>query len=203
MSRLEIKENRIEGYRRSSSWAKDQIVYFSAEFSEKFAAPYYAPDKSRNYVSRNWTDTIRRKGIKVIFPFEKPKNRQLLVKVAISPVSIEGARKNLEAEIPHWDFEKVRSDAKAAWNKEFSKIEVSGGTDAQMTNFYTALYHTMIAPNIFSDVDGNYLGLDKKIYNLSERPKTKNQKPKTVFGKLHRFFTLGHISRRASALYDH
>ena len=74
---------------------------------------------------------------------------QILIKVAISHVSIEGARKNLAAELPGWDFDKVRADAKAAWNKELSKIEVSGGTDAQTTTFYTALYHTMIQPNMF------------------------------------------------------
>src|SRR5690606_20398488 len=78
---------------------------------------------------------------------------QLLVKVAISYVSIEGARKNLEAELPGWDFDNVRADAKAAWNKELSKIEVSGGTPDQMTTFYTALYHTAIQPNVFSDVE--------------------------------------------------
>jgi len=98
--------------------------------------------------------------------FDSSKGRRLLVKVAISFVSIEGARKNLEAELPHWDFDKVRSDAKAAWNKELSKIEVSGGTPEQTTNFYTALYHTMIHPNIFNDVDGNYRGLDGKVHQL-------------------------------------
>jgi len=76
--------------------------------------------------------------------------------------AIEGARKNLEAELPGWDFDKVRADAKAAWNKELSKIEVSGGTPNQTTNFYTALYHTMIAPNLFSDIDGRYRGRERR-----------------------------------------
>ncbi|MBK9528069.1 MAG: glycoside hydrolase family 92 protein [Acidobacteria bacterium] len=93
---------------------------------------------------------------------------RLEIKVAISHVSIEGARKNLAAELPGWDFEKVRADAKAAWNKELSKIDVSGGTPDQTTTFYTALYHTMIQPNIFNDVDGNYLGMDKKVHSLSQ-----------------------------------
>ena len=91
------------------------------------------------------------------------------MKVAISYVSIEGARKNLEAELPDWNFDKVRADAKAAWNKELSKIDVSGGTPEQTTNFYTALYHTMIHPNIFQDVDGSYRGHDKKIHSTTER----------------------------------
>ena len=90
--------------------------------------------------------------------FHTAEREKILLKVALSPVSIEGARKNLAAELPGWDFDKVRADAKAAWNKELSKIEVSGGTDAQTTTFYTALYHTMIQPNIFNDVDGSYRG---------------------------------------------
>ena len=153
-----VGKNRIEGYRRSSSWAKDQVVYFVAEFSKPFSGKI---NKSFTTTSHEFTT----KNIKATFPFKTKANEQILVKVAISPVSIEGARKNLEAEIPDWNFEKVRSDAKTAWNKELSKIEVSGGSDAQMTNFYTALYHTKIQPNIFQDVDGNYPGLDKKIHN--------------------------------------
>src|SRR6185436_16499828 len=98
--------------------------------------------------------------------FETTAAKPVLLKVAISSVSIEGARKNLEAELPGWDFDKVRADAKAAWNKELSKIEVSGGTPDQTTNFYTALYHTMIHPNVFNDVDGRYKGHDGKIHSL-------------------------------------
>jgi len=98
--------------------------------------------------------------------FRFPTGKTILLKVAISSVSIEGARKNLAAELPGWDFDKVRADARAAWNKELSKIEVSGGTDAQMTTFYTALYHTMIHPSLFSDVDGSYRGHDDKIHNI-------------------------------------
>ncbi len=100
------------------------------------------------------------------FNFETADGEKVLLKVALSPVSIEGARKNLKAELEHWDFEKVRADAKTAWNKELSKIEVNGGTDSQMTNFYTALYHTMIQPNIFQDVDGTYRGMDNVVRTI-------------------------------------
>lgn len=151
--------NRIEGYRRSSSWAKNQIVYFVAEFSEPFTdhGVVLNDDGQREAA-------VKAKGtnIKAFFRFEAKK--PLLVKVALSPTGISGARKNLLAEVPHWNFEKVRADAKAVWNKELSQIEVSGGTDAQMTNFYTALYHTKIQPNLFQDFDKGYLGLDKKVH---------------------------------------
>jgi putative alpha-1,2-mannosidase len=148
------KSGRIEGYRRSSSWAKDQVIYFVAEFSKT----------SRGYVYGK--DSASYGHIPVAVVFDVKAGEQILVKVALSPVSIEGARKNLAAEMPGWDFDKVRADAKAAWNKELSKIEVSGGTDAQTTTFYTALYHTMIQPNIFEDVDGSYRGHDGKIHNI-------------------------------------
>jgi putative alpha-1,2-mannosidase len=98
--------------------------------------------------------------------FSTTEGEKILIKVAISYVSIQGARKNLEAELPGLDFDKVRADAKAAWNKELSKIEVSGGTPDQTTTFYTALYHTMIHPNAFNDVDGQYKGHDGKIHSL-------------------------------------
>ena len=167
-----VGKNRIEGYRRSSSWAKDQVVYFVAEFSKPFKSVYTQNSDPGKVIvlkvvenSKNkFLDFIRGEDLKTSISFNNPKNEPILLKVAISPVSVEGARKNLEAEIPDWDFEKVRANAKNAWNKELSKIEVSGGTDAQMTNFYTALYHTMIQPNVFQDVDGKYLGLDKKIH---------------------------------------
>lgn len=170
MSQIDVKGDRVEGWRRSSSWAKDQTVYFVAQFSERFAAPYwyeeYTYPTPHITKDQDWIDSSLGEHIRVAFPFGRPENRQILIKVAISYVSIEGARKNLEAELPGWDFDKVRADAKAAWNKELSKIAVSGGTDAQMTNFYTALYHTAIQPNVFSDVEGKYRGHDGKVHSL-------------------------------------
>jgi putative alpha-1,2-mannosidase len=194
-SKLEaVGNNRIEGFRRSSSWAKDQIIYFVAEFSK----PFEKVETVQELPTSHNPDT-KTKGVKANLRFKTKANEQILVKVAISPVSIEGARKNLEAEIPDWNFEKVRADAKSAWNKELSKIEVSGGTDAQMTNFYSALYHTMIAPNIFSDVDGSYLGLDKKLHNLNENnPKSKIQNPKSEH---YTIFSLWDTFRAAHPLY--
>jgi predicted alpha-1,2-mannosidase len=160
-----VGEQRIEGFRRSTSWAKDQVVYFVADFSKPIK------EISGNGGGHTGDDNAR-------IPYTTRRDEQILIKVAISSVSIEGARKNLEAELPGWDFDKVRADARAAWNKELSKIEVSGGTDEQTTNFYTALYHTMIHPNVFNDVDGNYLGHDRKIHNICD-PKTGSSKLKT------------------------
>ncbi|PYS99313.1 MAG: hypothetical protein DMF63_11870 [Acidobacteria bacterium] len=151
-----IGDRRVEGFRKSASWAKNQTVYFIAEFSKAF----------KGYGSGGPSQLDDEKDDSLFFGFDTKEGEQILLKVAISYVSIEGARKNLEAELPGWNFDKVRADARAAWNRELSKIEVSGGTDDQTTNFYTALYHTMIHPSVFSDVDGSYKGHDGKVHML-------------------------------------
>lgn len=158
-SQMLIRGDSVEGFRHSTSWAKDQKVYFAAKFSKPV----------ENILSNASPSDTRTEKFGIInnFPFTIKDGEPILVKVAISYVSIEGARKNLEAELPGWDFDKVRADARAAWNQELSKIEVSGGTTEQTTNFYTALYHTMIQPNVFNDVDGRYKGHDGKIHQLS------------------------------------
>ncbi len=157
-SDIKVTTNGLEGFRESESWAKNQRVYFVLEFSK--------PLVYKALIVSDTTTTARKTGSKALVKFDTRRGEQILVKAAISYFSIEGARKNLEAEVPHWDFDKVRADAKAAWNKELSKIEVSGGTPEQMTTFYTALYHTAIQPNVFSDVDGRYLGHDGKVHQL-------------------------------------
>ena len=144
-----IDRNTVVGWRRSQAWARDQVVYFVMEFSQ----PFYA---------------FSGKSLKGFFGFDVSDGKPLLVKVAISSVDIEGAQKNLKAELNHWDFDKVRADAKAAWNAELNKIAVTGGTDAQLTNFYTALYHAMTAPNLFMDVDGRYRGRDFKTHEAKD-----------------------------------
>lgn len=164
-----VGKNRVEGWRKSSSWAKGQTVHFVAEFSQPWA------ENEIGFSDGESGANLRR----AKFEFAPIGTEPLLLKVAISFVSIEGARKNLEAELPGWDFDKVRADAKAAWNKELSKIEVSGGTPEQTTNFYTALYHTMIHPNVFNDVDGKYLGHDRKIQSLVGRQETGDGRQQT------------------------
>ncbi|MCO6509222.1 MAG: GH92 family glycosyl hydrolase, partial [Aridibacter famidurans] len=180
-----VGDSRVEGFRRSSSWAKDQIVFFSAEFSESFYSHAVRGEggklENRNDAAGTMRSSYKGKDLKANFQFPRRNDKPLLLKVGISAVSIEGARKNLEAEVPHWDFDKVRKDARAAWNKELSKIEVSGGTDAEMTNFYTALYHTMIAPNVYNDVDGNYRGMDRKIHNIADQFKVQSSRSNAKF----------------------
>ncbi len=156
-----ISDTEIEGMRRSSSWADDQYVYFVAEFSKPFESYDVAVD---NVTRKNIRAIDNKKNLKAYFHFSTKAGEKILVKVGISPVGYEGARANLKKEVAGWDFAQVRSQALAVWNKELSKIQVDGGSDVQKTIFYTALYHTMVQPNTFNDVNGNYRGMDKQIH---------------------------------------
>ncbi len=151
-----VSPTRIEGFRRSDAWARDQVVYFVAEFSQPLTAYGIAVDEQ----IKEGLNEAHGTNIKSFFRFDTRSGAPLLIKVAISAVDIEGARRNLAAELPDWDFARVQQEAVAAWNRELNKVQVSGGTAAQLTTFYTALYHTMIAPNLFMDVDGRYRGRD-------------------------------------------
>jgi predicted alpha-1,2-mannosidase len=152
-----IDATHIEGYRRSSGWAKDQIVYFVAEFSQPFEFDIALDGKLGKLDGR--LKEARGKSIKAVFDFPLSR-RPIQVKVALSGVSIEGARRNLAAELPGWDFENVVNRADGAWNRELNRIAARGGSDDQLKTFYTALYHTMIAPNLFMDVNGQFRGTD-------------------------------------------
>jgi len=104
------------------------------------------------------------KNVKAFFTFNTTQNKSVMIKVGISAVGIDGARKNLEKEIPHWDFDKVKLDAKGVWNKELGKIFTTDQNIARKTTFYTALYHAFLVPNMFMDVDGRYRGRDQQIH---------------------------------------
>ena len=155
-----VGEDEIEGYRRSRSWAQDQRVYFVARFSRPFDRSGVLVDGLRlDGVSQAYgTD------LKASVTFDTAEDEVILVKVGISAVDIEGARKNLEAEIPDWDFAGVRAGADRVWESELGRIVVEGGTREQRTVFYTALYHAMLAPNVYQDVDGRYLGRDFEVH---------------------------------------
>lgn len=152
----------VEGFRRSEAWAKDQYIYFAAEFSEDFDWEIFLDEKSMsgqmlkdNYYSGE--------NVKAVFSFAKTK-KPIYLKVGISNVSVEGAKKNLSAELPEWDFDKTKKLAEEIWNKELSKIEVGSSEVEKLKIFYTALYHTMMQPNVAMDIDGQYRGRDHKIH---------------------------------------
>lgn len=135
----------VSGYRLSEGWAKDQRVYFVAEFSRAVK------------LQEMQADSVG------VFSFDDA-TKPLLVRVGISAVSVDNAKANLKAEIKDWNFDRVAQEADAAWNDELGKIKVETPNLDDKTIFYTGLYHTMIAPSVFSDVNGQYRGSDGKIY---------------------------------------
>ena len=141
-------ETMISGWRLSRGWANNQKVYFVAEFSKPFDV-----------------FDIKPKGRFGRATFRTAQGEQILLKVALSPVSVAGAKANLEAELPGWDFDKVAAEAKDAWNSELSKLRIQSDDETVKRIFYTALYHTMIAPSEFCDVNGDYRGADACIYS--------------------------------------
>ncbi len=154
-----VSDTEVEGYRRSWSWADDQRIYFVARFSAPFTGTSLFKDDQTSP-----ENPVGGTNVKACLTFHTVNEEPLLLKVGLSAVSTEGARKNLDAEIPGWDFEKVREDAREAWNAELGKILAEGGDDEQKTVFYTALYHAFLAPNLFMDTDSSYLGMDFQVH---------------------------------------
>ncbi len=139
-------DSRLVGWRYSSGWAKDQRVWFVAEFSRPFTS---FEQVGEHYARVN---------------FATAEGEQLMLKVALSPVSIEGAEANLAAELPGWDFDTTAAAADAAWNAQLAKVKVTTQDEVARRIFYTGLYHTMVAPSEFCDVNGDYRGADGAVH---------------------------------------
>lgn len=160
--RFSDDSTRIAGWRYSTGWAKDQKVYFVAEFSK--------PAKGISYLQPGEPDDSKMPRIVARYArvdFDTAEGEQLLVKVALSPVSIEGAKANLAEELPGWDFDTTVAAADKAWNDELSKVKIETEDETSKRIFYTALYHTMVAPSLFCDVNGDYRGADGKVHTAS------------------------------------
>ena len=156
-----VDDHTLVGLRRSSEWARDQFVYFAIRFSKPWDQIILAKnDLPQDQKSK----MIQGEHVKGALSFQLGKSTPLYVAISISAVDEEGALKNLNAEMPEFNFEKYRRDAESAWNKELSKISVMGGNEAQQKIFYTALYHSLLTPSIYQDVDGRFRGMDLKIH---------------------------------------
>ena len=144
-SRIEFEnDSTVSGYRYSAGWARNQKVYFTAEFSR----PIIAHEGDNNVA---------------VLAFD-PSPAPLTVKVGLSAVSVENAHLNLNEETAGRDFDMIAEAADKAWNAELSKIKIDTDNEADRQKFYTALYHTMFAPAIFCDVNGDYRGADGNIH---------------------------------------
>ena len=152
---LSDDSTRLSGWRYSSGWAKDQKVWFVAEFSE--------PVKGITFLQPGETTGAGTAARYARVDFNTTEGEPLLVKVALSPVSAEGAAANLAAELPGWDFDATAAAATAAWEAELGKVRIETQDEAAKRIFYTALYHTMVAPSEFCDVNGDYRGADGQV----------------------------------------
>lgn len=150
-----LNDHAVEGYRIITGWAKLRKIYFYMEFSSPILTSTL---RDGGRVHEN-TAVINGTNLHGYFRFGQLNGKPLTCKVALSSVSMENARQNMEQEAPHWDFDRYVAAADADWEKQLGKIEVKG-TEVQKEIFYTALYHTMIQPNTMSDVNGEYMAAD-------------------------------------------
>ena len=160
-----VNDSTVEGTYKTQGWAHFHSVSYRVTFSEPMTKIYQYIDgklRSDSLFLKLHSD----KDLKFHYRF-KESDKPLLVKVALSPVDVEGAEKNMEAELPGWDFDQVRAESADIWNKALNKIQIETNDPVIRKNFYTSLYHTMIAPFAYQDVDGRYLGMDKKVHTAA------------------------------------
>ncbi|MCU4176744.1 GH92 family glycosyl hydrolase [Carboxylicivirga sp. N1Y90] len=152
-------ETVISGYRKSKGWANEQWVYFTLECNQKIKS-------FRTGINGQLDANSDAKGkyVQGVLQFDVKAKEPLLIKVGLSSASTAGSALSISAEIPHWDFDKQRAAASALWEKELQKIKIETKEKELLTTFYTALYHSMIAPNIHSDVNREYKGQDGKVH---------------------------------------
>lgn len=161
----------VTGWRQTEGWARTRTVYFAVAFDRPFTAyghkrldetPYRGFyrrfDQERDFPEMAGRD------LRAFFEFPVEPGDRLQMKVGLSSVSTAGARANLAAEAPGWDFDGTREHARQAWNTELAKIQVETLTEPQKSIFYTALYHTLLSPVVYEDADGRYRGLDQNIH---------------------------------------
>ncbi len=151
------------GMRQSKSWAQNQILYFAIKFSRPIKEILVSNNSKLNRLEDN-----AGKSIKAYTTFNLSGDRKLVVQVALSAVSEAGALKNLAAETVNTEFNKAKTNAEIAWNKELGKIQVEEGTKEQQIIFYTALYHTLLNPNTYQDVDGQFRGTDQLVHTVND-----------------------------------
>jgi predicted alpha-1,2-mannosidase len=160
-----VGNDTVMGGRRVKEWAPGRHIYFAMRFSKSFtSAEIIADGKTLGASVKEATGT----SLKCVVKCPTSHEEVIQVKVGISAVSADGALRNLEAEIPGWDFDAVRGAANEAWEKELSKIVIETPRADHNKIFYTSFYHAMVAPTLFSDVDGQYRGMDLQVHRMPE-----------------------------------
>ncbi|MDT7833046.1 GH92 family glycosyl hydrolase [Flavobacteriaceae bacterium S356] len=146
----------IYGYRHSKAWAQDQRLYYDMIFSKPYTKVTFLDDNKEG------------ENVKAAFEFDASTGNILEVTIGISAVDEDGALHNWQLEIGDKSFEELKTEVQGVWEKQLEKIIVESDNEVYKTNFYTSLYHTMIAPNVYSDVDGRYRGMDLKVHQAKD-----------------------------------
>ncbi|MEM5566655.1 GH92 family glycosyl hydrolase [Psychroserpens sp. AS72] len=157
-----INDSTISGFRHSKAWATDQRLFYTIQFSKSIKNITYIEDGTP--ISKNYKYQSKKAAIE----FDNPNNDPVYVKIGISAVDQAGATKNLQQEIGNKTFDKVKKEAQDSWKTQLDKIVIESKNEDYKTNFYTALYHTMLAPNLYQDVDGRYRGMDLEIHETKD-----------------------------------
>ena len=158
-----VNPHEITGMRNTRGWSDNQRIYFVIQCSQPFEkATLVSNQKALEGKEAEGTD------LQALLKFKDRTSEPIVMKVGLSIVSVENARENLQAEVEGFDFDAVKQAAYHTWNDAVSAIKVEGGTEEQKTNFYTALYHSMVVPNVVSDVNGQYRRHDQTIGQLPQ-----------------------------------
>ncbi|MES2554702.1 MAG: GH92 family glycosyl hydrolase [Bacteroidota bacterium] len=163
-----VNDTLITGYRQTNGWARTRTVYFALSFSKPFTHYGQKKNDAKQPYRGFWgkfdqTDNFPEmagKKLCLYFDFKTAEGEKIKLKFALSSVSQENAVENMRSEIKDWDFERVKSDAQQLWNTELNKIKIDASEDTKV-NFYTAMYHTFISPTVYTDINGEYRGLDQ------------------------------------------
>ncbi|MEG1562465.1 MAG: GH92 family glycosyl hydrolase [Bacteroides sp.] len=153
-----VSDTEIRGRKKTAFWAFEQQISFYAKFSKPFTYTLVTDSVALDRGGKLLPTA------KALLQFNTQAGEEVMVKIGVSAVDWDGAKRNVEADIPQWDFEGVRSQAKAEWNNYLAKIDIDTSDKNQKTIFYTALYHTGVQPNLFTDADGRYLGMDLQVH---------------------------------------
>ena len=167
-----VNDTLVTGYRRTNGWARNRVLYFALTFSKPFAQHGFANYSKREVYNGFWGKFNQRKNfpelaapqIKAYFDFKTEEGEKIKLKMALSPVSMEGALNNLRTEAPGWNFDQIKEKGQQQWEDELHKIEIQAKTRTDKENFYTSMYHALINPTIYMDVDGQYKGVDGNIH---------------------------------------
>ena len=179
-SHVRVEDNStVTGFHLEHGWAKERYLYFAARYSRPFDKYQIISDgKPVMYGGNRFRSRSEIEGgavrfqsraeaaganLRFLAEYSTKKDEVILVKIAVSAVSAENALKNLDADLPHWDFDRVRNETRKKWDRELSKIQIEG-TQEEKETFYTAMYHAFTTPNLYQDVTGEYRGLDHNIH---------------------------------------